>query len=144
MTGTPFHTLIWIAILNIIKVVAAIDRNLVTIVLMSPYLLVICINTWTVSTCSPDIALLIVAIINVAEYSNVHKTNMMKTVLAMIVAASVATADYCQQEGLFLLRIEFPLYYYLARFTMWSHNFSQAWWFLQHIQQDMQQWNVPQ
>ena len=49
------------------------------------------------------------AIINVAEYSNVHKTNMMKTVLAMIVAASVATADNCQQEGLFLLRIEFPL-----------------------------------
>ena len=61
------------------------------------------------STCSPDIALLIVTLINIKEYSQVQKTNMMTTVLAMMAAAAVATADHCQQEGLLVLRIVVPL-----------------------------------
>ena len=95
--------------MNIIKVAAAWDRNLVgTIVIMSPYLLLICINTWIVSTCSPYIVLLIVTIINIVEYSQVHKTKMMSTVLAMMAAAAMVTANDCQHEGLLLPRIVFP------------------------------------
>ena len=40
------------------------------------------------------------------EYSQLHKTSMMYSiVLAMMITATVVTADNCQQEGLFLLKI---------------------------------------